>query len=289
MAATCSTSGVTGSSEPSLTDIMGVLMTIQNEQNTQKLNMKNIESNVLEMYIDCDDAEYDEQDEFFYDVDDNNNDVESRQEIDENVEMENDPPNKRRKTYDNSNETAPCQSSFIGAARSFKLRENVDKKVNDELADMINVIFREGISDEKYQDLLKTVLRPENCSSLTRTKVNQLIWNWLNPYTKSYDVSIQQHQNVIIKASIDVVKMLDKLDKMKINKKSSDSDIQECIDLGLGSIGLMAQYNRLINLKRKEVHRPDLEQYYHHLCSPNVERYTDLILNKIIITCVPLM
>jgi hypothetical protein len=37
MAATCSTSGVAGSSEPSLTDIMGVLMTIQNEQNTQNL------------------------------------------------------------------------------------------------------------------------------------------------------------------------------------------------------------------------------------------------------------
>ena len=85
------------------------------------------------MYNDCDDAEYDEQDEFFYDVDDDNNDVESRQEIDENVKMENEPPNKRRKTYSNSNETAPCQSSFIGAARSCKLKENVDKKVNDEL------------------------------------------------------------------------------------------------------------------------------------------------------------
>ena len=114
------------------------------------------------------------------------------------------PPNKRRKTDDNSTETAPCHSSFIGAAHSFKLKENIDKKVNDELADMINVIIREGISDEKYQDLLKTVLRPENCSSLTRTKVNQLIWNWLSPYTKSYDVSIQ-HQNAIIKASINVV------------------------------------------------------------------------------------
>jgi hypothetical protein len=32
MASTCSTSGVAGSSEPSLTDIMGVLMTIHNEQ-----------------------------------------------------------------------------------------------------------------------------------------------------------------------------------------------------------------------------------------------------------------
>ena len=115
MASTCSSSGVAGNSEPSLTDIMGVLMTIQNEQNTQKLNMKNIECKVLEMYNDCDDAQYDEQDEFFYDVDDidNNNDVESRQEIVENVKMENEPPNKRRKTYDNSFETAPCNSSFM--------------------------------------------------------------------------------------------------------------------------------------------------------------------------------
>ena len=37
MAATCNTSGVAGSSELSLTDIMRVLMTIQNEPNTQKL------------------------------------------------------------------------------------------------------------------------------------------------------------------------------------------------------------------------------------------------------------
>ena len=59
----------------------------------------------------------------------------------ENVEMESEPPNKRRKTYDNGTETAPCRSSFIGATRSFKLKENVDKKVNDELADMINVIL----------------------------------------------------------------------------------------------------------------------------------------------------
>jgi hypothetical protein len=61
-------------------------------------------------------------------------------------------------------------------------------------------------------------------SIFTRTNVNQLIWNWLSPYTRSYDVRIQQHHNVIIKASINVVKMLDKLDKMKINKESSGDE-----------------------------------------------------------------
>jgi hypothetical protein len=51
-------SGMAGNSEPSLTDIMGVLKTIQNVQNTQKRNMENIDSKVLEMYNDCDDAEF---------------------------------------------------------------------------------------------------------------------------------------------------------------------------------------------------------------------------------------
>jgi hypothetical protein len=34
--------------------------------------------------------------------------------------------------------------------------------------------------------------------------------------------------------------------------------------------------NRLTNLKRKEVHRPNLEQDYHHLCFPNVA-FTDML------------
>jgi hypothetical protein len=68
---------------------------------------------------------------------------------------------------------------------------------------MINVIIREGISDEKYQDLLKTVLRPENCSSLTRTKVNQLVWNWLSPYTINTKTSSVTTQTEIIIYSTD--------------------------------------------------------------------------------------
>jgi hypothetical protein len=144
--------------------------------------------------------------------------VESRQEIDENVEMENEPPNKRRKTYDNSNETAPCQSSFIGAA------------------------------------LLSSL------SNIFTTSIEALIMTfWCCCILTSYDLVYGLNQFRISWLTL----VLDKLDKMKINKESSDSDIQECIDLGLGSIELMVQYNRLTNLKRKEVHRPDLEQDYH--------------------------
>jgi hypothetical protein len=113
MAATCSTSGVAGISEPSLTDIMGVLMTIQNEQNTQKLNMKNIESNVL-----CHKCFY--------------------------VYLEGRSPFQHSRQF-----LVEIQHRCYYHRHRRKIHQNVDKKVNDELADMIHVIFREGISDEK--------------------------------------------------------------------------------------------------------------------------------------------
>ena len=38
----------------------------------------------------------------------------------------------------------------------------------------------------------------------------------------------------------------------------------------------MAQYNRLTNLKGKEVYKTDLEKCYHQLCSPNIA-FTDML------------
>ena len=46
-------------------------------------------------------------------------------------------------------------SVFKSAANLFKIKESVDNKVSDDLADMMNCIFREGISDEKYNKFLK--------------------------------------------------------------------------------------------------------------------------------------
>lgn len=54
------------------------------------------------------------------------------------------------------------------------MNETVDDKVGDDLATMINSLFCEGISDNKFQDLLKNVNRPDNYNALTKLRVNQL-------------------------------------------------------------------------------------------------------------------
>jgi hypothetical protein len=69
-------------------------------------------------------------------------------------------------------------------------KDTVDVKINDDLADVGNGFSREGISDEKYSEIMKSIARPENCASLTKTRVNQLVWDLLLPQTKSFDIWI---------------------------------------------------------------------------------------------------
>jgi hypothetical protein len=84
---------------------------------------------------------------------------------------------------------------------------------------MVNCIFREGISDEKYNEFLKEIKRPENCTSLTK------------------DVMVQSQQNTVIKASCNIVKLLNKLETMK--ETVEIGEIQSCIDLGTTALGLL--------------------------------------------------
>jgi hypothetical protein len=141
--------------------------------------------------------------------------------------------------------------NFKTVANDYKAKDTVDVKINDDLADVVNGFFREGISDEKYSEIMKFIARPESCTSLTKTRVNQLVWDLLLPQTKSFDSVIQQHQETIIKAASNVTKILNKLNQVECsNEEKCKQDIQSCMDMGMESLALMAQYNKMTNLKR---------------------------------------
>ena len=53
---------------------------------------------------------------------------------------------------------------FKTVGNDYKAKDTVDVTINDELADVVNGFFREGISDEKYSDIMRSIARPENCT-----------------------------------------------------------------------------------------------------------------------------
>ena len=128
----------------------------------------------------------------------------------------NEPPAKRQKTTEGStsNDTGhgnEQNSLFKGISEKFKVKEKVDTPVDVELAEIVNGLFANGLPDNKLSELLKNVERPENCNTLTKTRVNQLIWDLLSDYTRGEENRIQFKQGLVVKAAILVTKMLDKL------------------------------------------------------------------------------
>ena len=178
---------------------------------------------------------------------------------DQVVDLDSEPPTKKQKVSPDS--------VFKNISEKFNPKESVDLEVNEDLASFVNSTFRDGISDDRQNDLIKDTHRPNNCDALVKTKVNQSIWRLLKPQTQTDDVKMQSIQNNIIKASINITKLLD---------QAGESLGTSNVELGTNALGLLGQANKLINNKRKECHKNDLDNKYHYLTSHNFP-YTDML------------
>ena len=90
---------------------------------------------------------------------------------------------------------------YVSAGKKLKVKETCDIPVDDELANLVTDWFREGIEEERYTELLKTINRPENCSALVTVKTNQMVWDFLSPVTKSSDKKMQNIQTSLVKGA----------------------------------------------------------------------------------------
>ena len=150
-------------------------------------------------------------------------------------------PAKKQKTEEGS--------IFKSLATKFQSLESVASATeDDELAEFVNTSFRNGITDDKQAELVKDIRRPANTESLQKTRINQGIGRLLKSQTQTEDSKMQAIQNLIIKASVCQVKLFDRY---------ADKFEEEDVELLSNSIVLLGQSNKLINTKRKEMHKGD--------------------------------
>ena len=129
------------------------------------------------------------------------------------------------------------------------------------MAAVVNSTFREGMSDEHYSQISKNILRPSNCEALKETRVNSGVWSVLKPTTQTEDSKMRGIQNSLVKATCNIVKIMDKGSQMFDN---------EMLIWGTDAIGLLGQANRWINIRRRDLHKRDMDPRLHHHCSPMV-------------------
>ena len=124
--------------------------------------------------------------------------------------------------------------------------------------------MREKANEDKITDLKKQHETPENCNTLSETKVNQGVWNNLDAFAMSTDLKFQKVQKPLVKGIVIIV--------TEVNKLMGNSGPQN-VDDTVGSLKdgvlLLANANLELNCRRRELMRPQINANYRHLCIPS--------------------
>lgn len=159
-------------------------------------------------------------------------------------------------TVDITDQEAGTSEQNIGFASRFAAPNDAGENISSELANSLNFLISTKLEDKQLTDTYELYVKPGNCPSLTVPMVNPLIWDNISPRTRSMDLKIQRCQKPLIKALTALT--------VTLNNKELNSSEQDALALFSNSIFEM-------NMLRKELIKPELQQKFAHLCKPTVK------------------
>ena len=194
--------------------------------------------------------------------DDGNDDGDSNGSKDDGESLvEGEPPAKKGRLDEPGKNRHPLISKLT---KTQQLTEHVGPAIDGDLASLVDKIMREKASEDKITDLKKQHETPENCSTLSETKVNQGVWNNLDESGRSTGLKFQKVQKSLVKGIIIIVT---EVNKMMGN--AGPQNAEDTVGSLMDGVLLLANANQELNYRRRELMRPQLNANYRHLCSPS--------------------
>ena len=148
--------------------------------------------------------------------------------------------------------------------------ENIERKgplLNEKLTKMFQDLIWNNTKPEKIENLLKSVLPPENIEGLEPNKVNIEIWRTISHQTKSADLKLQNMQALVQKSFAVITNMGDDLHKNRTEKdeKIISQTIKDSIRKCADAVVFLGKINQdILNLRREKI-ASELNQNYKQL------------------------
>ena len=152
----------------------------------------------------------------------------------------------------------------------FSILEKTSPAIDANLAETVKSLLTEKLTKEKLAEVQNKYLRPENCTNLVAPKINKQIWQQLRQETRNNDSAFQKAQSLLLSGLYAVLQLCN----------SANGDQRNVLT---PTAVLLLSANRELNLKRRDLIRPDLNKQYGPLCNPSTAVSTFLFgddLNK---------
>ena len=158
---------------------------------------------------------------------------------------------------------ASTSGEFQTFASEFSVTEKTSAPVDDDLAKIVMGLINDKLPKMKLDELTEKYSRPENCEFLVAPKTNKAVWNQLRESTKKADNGMQKCQKMFMSLMYAI------LQACKVASGAVRDNLVHALVLCLSG-------NRELNIRRRELLRPDLNTQYGALCNASTPITTEL-------------
>lgn len=145
---------------------------------------------------------------------------------------------------------------MMGFASRFAGPAEIGQPVEENLASSMNYLITTKVEDKNIMDTCQIFLQPENCEALVVPRVNPSIWDNLSATTRTVDSKLQRCQKPLVKGLTALVSLYD-------GKELSETEEN--------TLALLSNSLFELNMLRRDLIKPELNQRYAHLCKPSVK------------------
>lgn len=199
------------------------------------------------------------------------------------------PPQKKARLSPGKTDDSAQSSS---ATKPSKLLDRVNQKygikegqeLDDEICDVVKTTLTKALSEEEMTALTSKYDTPKNCELLTKVKVNQLIWDKLEPTVRTNDLKLQKIQGSMMKGVTAMNRVMEKVLIHQRKFKCSDEEersLDDVLDTAIDALSLACIANMDLNTRRRDLIKGDLSEDYKGLCATSVPVTTELFGDEV--------
>ena len=146
--------------------------------------------------------------------------------------------------------------------------------VEEKIAGLVSNILTGELSQDSAKERGEKYPPPANCKYLTATIVNEKIWDLLSRKNSSVDLAFHCVKEPLIHGLSSLSILADRL--FKDIQSAQTVDARETLTHVMDSIALFGHANWKLNMKRREIIKPDLNPPYTRLCNEEIKPTTKL-------------
>ena len=162
------------------------------------------------------------------------------------------------------------QSSVVDSqTQAFTPQKATSPPIDSQIAVLINNMLVGGLSAEMVKERLEKNLPPENCENLSVTTLNEEVWDLLPRKSRSVDLAFQAVQATMLQGTAALTNLVGHL--VTGISKGDTPNTRDGLNHVMDSIALLGNANWKINMKRRELIKPDLNPAFTRLCREEIK------------------